>query len=260
MPPAPLTAIILAAGQGGRLKHLAREPKVLLRINGQTLLERHLVALENAGIADIVVVVGYERRRIEDNVGDQFPELAIRYTVNPDPLRNGNAFSLWLGLQQAAAGVLVFDGDVVYAEDILQRFIHTSQASAVLVGQGRVDDIESAKTLVDAAGRVVKIIDKRALTQAEREEFQYLGEAVGILRFNRRTKKALELIAAEFFEKFENLKLDWEHLLNQFFAAHYVACHFDASTHWAEIDTPEDYEAAVKLFADEAPMSRRAHD
>lgn len=260
MPGAPPSAIILAAGQGGRLETLSRDPKVLLRINGQTLLERHLIGLENAGVRHVLVVVGYLRERIEDHVGDRFPGLDIGYVVNRDYLNQGNGFSLWLGLQHTSGDVLVFDGDVVYAEDILQRFIHTSRASGLLVGPGRVDDIESAKTLVDPDGRVVKVVDGRVLTDDELEAFQFIGEAMGILRFNERARQALELTAAEFFNNPENLNLDWEHLLNQYFPANYAACHFDASSRWLEIDTPADYEAATKLFANEAPMSRRAHD
>ena len=255
----PLTAVILAAGQGGRIQRLTRAPKVLLRINDQTLLERHLLALANEGVTDVVIVVGYDSDRIVEHVGGRFPELGIRYAFNDDWLRQGNGYSLWLGIQQAPGAVLVFDGDVIYAEQVLSRFLKAGDDSAMLVGRGDVDDVECAKTLVDKDGWVRKTVDKRLLSASELKTYRFAGEAIGILRFDAATREALDTLARKFFADAAHLALNWEHLLDRIFRDHHVACRLEPSTDWIEIDTPEDFRAAVALFENTAPLSRRSN-
>lgn len=252
-----LTSVILAAGQGGRIRSLTRAPKVLLRVNGQTLLERHLIALGNQGLRDVVIVVGYQSDRIAEQVDGRFPDLRVRYVFNDDWLRQGNGYSLWLGIRQAPAGVLVFDGDVIYAEPVLARFLATGDANAVLVGPGDADDLECAKTLVDQGGWVRKTVDKRSLSAEELERYRFAGEAIGILRFDAATTKALDAIARDFFADAANLALNWEHLLDRLFRDHRVACVREPSMNWLEIDTEEDYRAAVSLFEGADPVVRR---
>ncbi len=51
-----MKAMILAAGRGERMRPLTdRIPKPLLRIGGQTLIERHVHALVRAGISELVI-------------------------------------------------------------------------------------------------------------------------------------------------------------------------------------------------------------
>ena len=56
-----MKAIILAAGVGQRLygDDHNQPPKVLLRFDGKTLLERHIENLRDNGIDELVLVVGY---------------------------------------------------------------------------------------------------------------------------------------------------------------------------------------------------------
>lgn len=59
--PAPIAAIILAAGKGIRLGGLA---KASLQIGGCSLLERLTTALRAAGVADVSVVIGPYREQL----------------------------------------------------------------------------------------------------------------------------------------------------------------------------------------------------
>jgi molybdenum cofactor cytidylyltransferase len=58
-------AVLLAAGQGRRMGGVA---KALITLQGVPLISRQLVALSGAGIDEVVVVTGYARRAIEDQV------------------------------------------------------------------------------------------------------------------------------------------------------------------------------------------------
>ncbi len=52
-----ITAIVLAAGQGTRMK--SSKPKVLHEILGRPMIAYLLDTLKDLGVQDIVVVVGY---------------------------------------------------------------------------------------------------------------------------------------------------------------------------------------------------------
>ena len=58
----PFCAVLLAAGLGSRLGNI---PKSLLRLDGVTLLARHIAALSQAGAQKIVLVTGFFHNEIE---------------------------------------------------------------------------------------------------------------------------------------------------------------------------------------------------
>jgi len=62
--------MILAAGRGERLRPLTDSvPKALTEVRGQSLLERHLLALKNAGVQTVVINLGWLGEQIADRVG-----------------------------------------------------------------------------------------------------------------------------------------------------------------------------------------------
>jgi len=58
-------AVLLAGGDGQRMGGVA---KPLIRLQGVPLISRHLVALSGAGIDEVVVVTGYARLAVEEQV------------------------------------------------------------------------------------------------------------------------------------------------------------------------------------------------
>ncbi len=65
-----MMAMILAAGRGERLRPLTDEiPKALVEVNGQSLLERHLETVRDAGIRMVVINLGWLGEKIVERVG-----------------------------------------------------------------------------------------------------------------------------------------------------------------------------------------------
>jgi MurNAc alpha-1-phosphate uridylyltransferase len=65
-----MIAMILAAGRGERLKPLTDSiPKALVEVCGQSLLERHLEKMRDAGIKDVVINLGCLGEKIVERVG-----------------------------------------------------------------------------------------------------------------------------------------------------------------------------------------------
>jgi choline kinase len=252
MPAKNYTAIVLAAGYGSRIADVTKDPKTLLPINDQPILHRHLEIFSNLGIKNVVLVVGYRKQMIIDAVQPYVDRLNIKFISNDDYTRLGNGYSLFFGIQNATGSLLIFDGDLVYAEDILARFAEDNHANAVLVCAGSLDDIECAKTLVDEQNNVRKTIDKRAVTDEELEQYKFAGESIGVLKFDEAHRQDLVQLCEKFFSVEANLLLNWEHIMSLFFQDHDVWNHFEESNASVEIDTAEDYREACRKFANDA--------
>jgi bifunctional UDP-N-acetylglucosamine pyrophosphorylase/glucosamine-1-phosphate N-acetyltransferase len=99
----PRAAVILAAGQGTRMK--SSTPKVLHKLAGRTLLDHAIDAAEGLGCERIVVVVGAHSPQVGESVRKRLgPDSTV---VQDPPLGTGHAV---LAAKDALAD---FEGDVV---------------------------------------------------------------------------------------------------------------------------------------------------
>src|SRR6185295_17188692 len=80
----PLGAVVLAAGQGTRMR--SRLPKVLHPLAGQPMVAHVLDALAAVGVAEPVLVVGEQAREVRDALGSR-----VRYAEQREPLGTGHA-------------------------------------------------------------------------------------------------------------------------------------------------------------------------
>jgi len=65
-----MKAMLLAAGRGERLRPLTDSiPKALVEVHGQSVLERHLERLGDAGIKDVVINLGWLGEQIQKRIG-----------------------------------------------------------------------------------------------------------------------------------------------------------------------------------------------
>lgn len=88
-----MKAVILAAGEGNRLKPItSSRPKPMVPLAGKPLLEHTISSIKNAGITDILLIVGYKKELIQQYFGngDQFG-VHIAYTVQEKYLGTAHA-------------------------------------------------------------------------------------------------------------------------------------------------------------------------
>ena len=88
-----MKAVILAAGDGGRLRPLTLDtPKVVLEIGGRPLISYSLDALAAAGVSEIAVVTGYQAHKVRDALAHTYPNLTFIHNEHHD---GGNALSVY---------------------------------------------------------------------------------------------------------------------------------------------------------------------
>ena len=243
-----ITALILAAGYGSRIADVTLNPKSLLPINEKALMDWHFDSLAKVGIKDVVVVTGYKREVLEEYLEKFKSNFNVEFAVNDDYKVKGNTYSLFFGLEKVETDFLLFDADLIYETDILRAFVEDRNSNQILVGESSIDDIESAKAMIDKDGFVRMTIDKRAVTEEERAKYKFAGEAIGILKFSKEYRDDMFNECKKFLADEKNISKNWEHVMNEFLHTHDMGIHQSVSNKWVEIDNREDYERAQQLF------------
>lgn len=173
-----MKAIILAAGQGTRIRSAHGEcPKCLIRFDhsGWTILDQQIEGLFSAGIADIGIVVGYEKdqiiRHVTRNYRGQLHR--FRFIENPAFAATNNIYSLWVARTWLkGSSIAVLNADVVFDGRILPRAISSRAPITMIVDPAWRD--ETMKVVIDG-NRIV-----RMSKQIGRHEFSatYIGITV----------------------------------------------------------------------------------
>lgn len=115
-------AVLLAAGSASRMGH---RPKCLIERDGQALIRRTVQALLDAGVHEVVVVLGHYAQEVAPAVAG----LPVNVVVNPNP-EQGIISSQRLGLQRItvtcdAVVMCLADQPLIETQDIaklLQAF------------------------------------------------------------------------------------------------------------------------------------------
>ncbi|MCC5647374.1 phosphocholine cytidylyltransferase family protein [Nostoc sp. CHAB 5824] len=175
-----MKAIILAAGVGRRLgKDGQIQPKCLLKFNGKSLLERHLNYLRHYQIDEVVIAVGYQAQRIQDEIKALGAENWVSTVYNPDYTK-GSVISLWCLRQQLVAGddILLMDADVLYDRRIIERLVKTNIPNCFLLDR----DFEPGDEPVKLCVRDNYLVEFRKQV-ALGLVYDFAGESVGFFRF-----------------------------------------------------------------------------
>jgi len=131
-------AVLLAAGEGRRMGGVA---KALIRLQGVPLISRQLVALSGAGVDEVVVVTGYARNAVEEQVRSFSVTLA-----HNDAYAEGQEGSVRVGL---AALNGLFDAVFIVLAD------------QPLIGAGDLTELIGAFKKRPAGHVVVPVVDGR---------------------------------------------------------------------------------------------------
>ena len=113
----PRAAMILAAGRGERMRPLTdRTPKPLLRVHGETLIERHVVNLVAAGINRIVINLAWLGAQIRDYLGDGARHGAQIAYSDESPHALGTGGGVFRALPSLSPGPFVVVNGDIYTE------------------------------------------------------------------------------------------------------------------------------------------------
>jgi bifunctional UDP-N-acetylglucosamine pyrophosphorylase / glucosamine-1-phosphate N-acetyltransferase len=168
--PRPVAVIVLAAGEGTRMK--SQVPKVLHALCGRSMLGHALAAASELQPERLVVVVGHQR----EQVAAAAKQLDKDATIVIQEKLNGTGHAVRMVIE--ALGVLNGTVIVTYADMPLLRpetlhtlnTEHTKQKNAVTVLTARVPDPHGYGRIVrDERGNLTEIVEQADATPTQRE-------------------------------------------------------------------------------------------
>ncbi|MFZ5636037.1 MAG: bifunctional UDP-N-acetylglucosamine diphosphorylase/glucosamine-1-phosphate N-acetyltransferase GlmU [Pseudomonadota bacterium] len=223
---APLHVVVLAAGEGKRMKSAL--PKVLQKIAGVPMLAHVIASARALGPAGIHIVYGHGGEQVHAAFADQAD---LRWAEQAEQLGTGHA------VQQAMPGVpddarvLVLYGDVpLIRSATLQRLLDAPGRLAVLAAE--LDDATGYGRIVrDAEGRVAAIVEHKDATDEQR----------GIRIVNTGVIAADAASLRRWLSNLSNANAQGEYYLTDVFA---MAAHEYAGAEIAIADDPQDTEGA----------------
>jgi len=237
-----MNAIILAAGVGKRLSETGKvQPKCLLEVGGKKLLDRYLESLNNCGVKEVVLVLGFMADAISSYLEGKYADMNISFIINEEYTK-GNILSAYTAKDYFDKPFLLMDADVAFPQSLLSRLLDSDKKDCLLIDRDFNNDAEEMKLGADTAGRVMEI--NRTLT----EDYAVQGEGVGFFKssvevgiiFRDLLKKSIDQGLTD---------LEYEHVLNETMKETNIRYEEVAGLPWTEIDFNEDLQKAREIFS-----------
>lgn len=250
-----MKAIILAAGEGNRLKpYTDNYPKCMISLENKAILDHQIDLLKSCGIEDIVVIKGY--------MADHIVREDIRHYVNNKYSTTNMVMTLWCAREEFNDDVIISYGDIVYNEDVIRKLLDSNRDISIVVDDSWApywalrfeEPLSDAEALsIDEEG-CIKVIGQKANCLDDVQ-----AAYIGLMKF---TKKGLDLFTQSFLnaqECAESGGASWgilkpfkeaymtdmlQGLINE--GCELYAIHIDGQ--WLEIDDVKDYQLAQRFF------------
>jgi len=161
-----LSAIILAAGEGKRMK--SKKSKVLHKVGGKEMIGWVYDAVQQAGIQNTIVVVGHKAEQVMEYLGDK-----AQFVLQKEQLGTGHAVMQAQSVLQNTEGyVIILNGDIplIKAETIKQALTyHMENHHSATVITTQLDDAAGYGRIIrDSEGNVVRIVEDKDANEQEK--------------------------------------------------------------------------------------------
>ena len=174
MPERPLSAVVLAAGEGTRMR--STRPKPLHMLCGRAMVLYVLDSLADCEVQRAVVVVGHGAERVTKKLQDEAGDLEIDFVEQHVQRGTGDATSVGLTAfpdDDDDGDVLVLPGDtpLLRASTIasLVREHRLTEAACTILTATSDDATGYGRIVRGKDDRVVRIVEQRDATDEERE-------------------------------------------------------------------------------------------
>ncbi len=231
-----MKAVIIAAGKGNRLwEKTDKRPKTLLPYDNGTILSRIITNLSEAGIKEIILVIGYNGHHIENYLSSgEFDGYNISCITNNEWDR-GNGLSVHLTRDKTDGEPFILSmADHIVPVSALKRIIDSPETANLLLVDPKVDVVFD----IDDATKMKLENDKIIDIGKEIAEYDHID--CGVFRLTERFYRAMERALEKGEESISAA-------VNQLIAGDDMKGVFlESHESWIDIDTPEAYRHALE--------------
>lgn len=247
-----MQAIILAAGMGKRLGEFTRNnTKCMVPVNGVPMIDRLLNQLRGLNLSRVVIVIGYEGKKLVEYIGDRFEdELKIEYVDNPIYYKTNNIYSLSLAKDKLMEDdTLLIESDLLLDDRMFPLILNNPYPNLALVAKYETW-MDGTMVRIDDDNNIVNFIPKKAFKYSDVDSYY---KTVNVYKFSKdfSLHKYIPFLQA-YSEALGNNEY-YEQVLR-------VICFLDKSDlkalpitdeKWYESDDKADLDIAQALFAEE---------
>jgi choline kinase len=239
-----MKVIILAAGQGSRLRPLTNEiPKCMVNYKNKPIIDYIFDVISTCNLDDISIVGGYKFSKLKGHLKNK----NIKYYKNEEYLSSNMVHSLFCAKEFFDDDIIISYSDIIYKEEVFKKLIDSKADFNVVVDslwkdlwtQRMNNPLDDAETLKIKDNKIIELGKKTN----NYDEIQ--GQYIGLIKIS---KKIISKVI-EFYEQLpRNIKYDGKDF-EQMYLTSFIQLIIDNLSNvtpvyinggWLEIDTLSD--------------------
>ena len=247
-----MQVIILAAGLGRRLGELTHDnTKCMVKVNGVRLIDRLLGQLTSIStpLHRIVIVIGYEGRKLKEYLGESFKNIPLEYVENPIYDKTNNIYSLFLAKEELSQDdTLLMESDMIFEDGVFEKVLSNPFPNLAVVAKYE-SWMDGTMVVLDNDNNIVSFVPKSAFSYNEINRYY---KTANIYKFSREFSVSKYIPFLEAYSRAMGTDEYYESVLR-------VLSMLDKTglkglpienMKWYEIDDVQDLDIAETLFAD----------
>lgn len=234
----PLTAILMAGGQGERLRPMTLKcPKPLLKIEGKAIIDYNIEVLAACGINDITVTTRYLAEMIHDHFARPVAGVTVRCVTEDQPL--GTIGAAALVPRRDSGATLVMNSDLLTTVSFEDMYLRHRDTKADITVAVIPYQISVPYAILSVDGDSVTGIE-------EKPAYSYYANA-GIYIFDNSILDTLS----------PDTHTDATDLIEHSIEAGRRVVYYIITGTWIDIGTPTDFRQATELMRHHRNLGER---
>lgn len=242
---------------GKRLgEYTKNNAKCMVPVNGTPLIDCVLDQLSDLELTKVVIVVGYEGKKLIDYLGDERNGLKIEYVNNPVYDKTNNIYSLALAKNKLQEDdTLLIESDLIFDDGMLRLLVDNSYPNLALVAKYE-SWMDGTMVSIDKDNNIVNFIPKEAFRY---EDTRLYYKTVNIYKSSKEFSRTKYVPFLEAYTKAVGKNEYYENVqrIITFLDSHDLKALPITNEKWYEIDDKQDLDIAEALFADEKDVLRK---
>ena len=178
-----MQVVIPAAGMGNRLgNHTKDKTKCMVKVHDITLIERSLDILSKYDVRRFVIVVGYQKEKLVEFLGDNYNGIEIIYVENNIYDTTNNIYSIYLAKDLLAEDdTILLESDLIYEPKIIDDLI-SNQFPNVAVVDKYQPWMDGTVVEIDNNYDIINFVSKKDFNFSKTDDYY---KTVNIYKFSK---------------------------------------------------------------------------
>ena len=244
---------------GKRLGELTRDvTKCMIKVNNVTLIERMLGQLDVLGLSRIVIVVGYQAKKLTEFIATLDIQTPIVYITNEVYDKTNNIYSLYLAREYLIQeDTLLLESDLIFEDNVLSYLLQDPYPNLALVAKYE-SWMDGTVVTIDERDEILDFIDKQHFKFSDISNYY---KTVNIYKFSKKFSKKYYVPILESYSQLLGKNEYYEQILRIIILLNRAdllteaiikAKELPPDEAWYEIDDPADLDIAESMFTSSA--------